>query len=41
VELAVLAGDRLAIRNSRDPEGPTLICPHAELHELVAAAKKW
>jgi len=41
VELAVLAGGRLAIRNSRDPEGPALVCPHAELHELVAVAKKW
>jgi hypothetical protein len=41
VELAVLAGDRIAIRNSRNPAGPALVCPHAELPALVAGAKKW
>lgn len=41
VELAVLAGDRVAIRNSRNPAGPALVCPLAELHAVVAGAKKW
>jgi hypothetical protein len=41
VELAVLAGDRVAIRNSRNPAGPALVCPLAGLHAVVAGAKKW
>jgi hypothetical protein len=31
VELAALAGGRIAVRNSRDPSGPVLVYTRAEL----------
>jgi hypothetical protein len=39
VEVAGLAGGVIAIRNSRDPRGPVLIYPAAELAAFVRAAK--
>ena len=39
VELAVLAGDRVAVRNSRDPAGPALVCPATDFKALVAGTK--
>lgn len=41
VELAWLAGGLVAVRNSRDPQGPALVCGSTDLEALVAAAKKW
>jgi hypothetical protein len=39
VEVAALAGDGVAMRNSRDPHGPALIYTRAELAAFVAGAK--
>ncbi|WP_100448761.1 DUF397 domain-containing protein [Glycomyces xiaoerkulensis] len=40
VELAALpGGDEIAVRNSRDPEGPALIYTVAEIRALVEGAK--
>jgi hypothetical protein len=39
VELAELPGGRIAMRNSRHPDGPTLIYGRAQIAALVAAAK--
>lgn len=39
VEVAVLAGGRIAMRNSRDPEGPALVYTPAEVAAFVAGAK--
>lgn len=39
VEMARLPGGQVAIRNSRYPSGPALICPRAEVAAFVAAAK--
>jgi hypothetical protein len=42
VEIAVLSGGgRVAVRNSRHPNGPALVYARAELAALVASAKKW
>jgi Domain of unknown function (DUF397) len=40
VEVAPLAGGRVAVRNSRNPEGPALIHTRAELAAFVAGAKR-
>jgi Domain of unknown function (DUF397) len=39
VELARLAGDGVAIRNSRHPEGPALVFTGAELDAFLAGVK--
>jgi hypothetical protein len=39
VELAELPGERIAMRNSRHPDGPTLVYSRAQIAALVAAAK--
>ncbi|MFD7131170.1 DUF397 domain-containing protein [Streptomyces sp. NPDC059894] len=39
VELAVLEGGGVAVRNSRDPEGPALVYTPAEVAAFVAGAK--
>lgn len=39
VELAVLPGDRIAVRNSRDPQGPALIYTRDEIAAFVAGAR--
>ncbi|GAA3486496.1 MULTISPECIES: DUF397 domain-containing protein [Streptomyces] len=39
VELAAIPGGSVAMRNSRDPEGPALIYTGAELEAFVAGAK--
>ena len=40
VEMAALAGAQIAIRNSRDPEGPALICTKADVGAFIQGAKK-
>ena len=39
VELARLAGAEVAIRNSRDPEGPALVFTGAELDAFLGGVK--
>lgn len=39
VELARLPGDAVAIRNSRFPAGPALVCAGTEVAAFLAAAK--
>ena len=39
VELAELPGDRVAMRNSRFPEGPALIYTRHEIEALIQGAK--
>lgn len=40
VEFADLEpGGRVAVRNSRDPQGPALIYTRAEIHALIEGAK--
>ncbi|MEU0991198.1 MULTISPECIES: DUF397 domain-containing protein [unclassified Streptomyces] len=39
VELAQLPGGRVAIRNSRDPQGPALIYTRDEIAAFVAGAR--
>jgi len=39
VEMALLPGGHIAVRNSRDPTGPALIYTRAEIHALVQGAK--
>lgn len=39
VELAVLPGGSVAVRNSRDPHGPALIYTRDELAAFVAGAR--
>lgn len=39
VEMAPLPGDRIAIRNSRDPHGPALVCSRDEFVEFVATVR--
>jgi hypothetical protein len=39
VELAVLPTGQLAIRNSRDPEGPALIFTRSEISSFLDGAK--
>jgi hypothetical protein len=40
VELAWLVDGRVAVRNSRDPHGPALVCDAALLAALVAQLKE-
>jgi hypothetical protein len=40
VEVAILPDDLVAVRNSRNPGGPALVCPHAEIAALVAGLNK-
>ena len=39
VELAMLPGGSIAMRNARDPGGPALIYTHAEIEAFIAGAK--
>ncbi|MFF8031894.1 MULTISPECIES: DUF397 domain-containing protein [unclassified Streptomyces] len=39
VEVAPLAGGGIAVRNSRDPDGPALVYTSAELAAFLAGAK--
>jgi hypothetical protein len=39
VEVAELPGDAIAIRNSRHPSGPALICTRAEIRAFVTGVK--
>ena len=39
VELALLPGGDIAMRNSRQPGGPALIYSHAEIEAFIAGAK--
>lgn len=39
VEVAALPGGRVAIRNSRDPQGPALIYTREEIAAFVAGAR--
>ncbi|RBM08079.1 DUF397 domain-containing protein [Streptomyces sp. PT12] len=39
VEMAGLPGGDVAVRNSRDPEGPALIYTHAEMTAFIQGAK--
>jgi len=39
VEVAALTGGGIAVRNSRDPQGPALIYTRAELAAFLAGAK--
>ncbi|MFD5102404.1 DUF397 domain-containing protein [Streptomyces albidochromogenes] len=39
VELAALADGRVAVRNSRDPQGPALIYTREEIAAFVAGAR--
>lgn len=39
VEVAVLAGGEIAVRNSRFPEGPALVYTRAEIAAFLAGAK--
>lgn len=39
VEMALLPGGDIAVRNSRDPDGPALIYTRAEIQALLQGAK--
>jgi Domain of unknown function (DUF397) len=39
VEMAELPGGSIAVRNSRDPEGPALIYTRPEIEALILGAK--
>jgi hypothetical protein len=39
VEIAELLGGAIAIRNSRFPDGPALICPRTDFAEFLAGAR--
>ena len=39
VEMAALSDGRVAVRNSRHPEGPALVYTNAEIEALVLGAK--
>ncbi len=39
VEVALLGGGGIAVRNSRDPDGPALVYTSAELAAFLAGAK--
>ncbi|MER6738126.1 DUF397 domain-containing protein [Streptomyces puniciscabiei] len=39
VELALLTGGHVAMRNSRDPHGPALVYTHAEIAAFIAGVK--
>jgi len=40
VELAGLPGDEIAVRNSRFPDGPVLLCTRAEIRSLLQGVKQ-
>jgi Domain of unknown function (DUF397) len=39
VEMAVLAGGEIAVRNSRDPAGPALIYTYEEIEAFIGGVK--
>ena len=39
VELAKLPGGEIAVRNSRDPEGPALVYTFAEIEAFISGAR--
>jgi Domain of unknown function (DUF397) len=39
VELAVLRSEGIAVRNSRDPDGPALVFTKAEMRAFIDGAK--
>jgi hypothetical protein len=39
VEMGLLPGGDIAVRNSRDPDGPALVYTRAEIHALLQGAK--
>jgi capsid protein len=39
VEMALLPGGDIAVRNSRDPSGPTLVYTQAEIQALLQGVK--
>ncbi|GAA3798085.1 DUF397 domain-containing protein [Streptomyces coacervatus] len=39
VEVALLAGGSVAVRNSRDPQGPALVYTRAEIAAFIAGVK--
>ncbi|MBA6436595.1 DUF397 domain-containing protein [Streptomyces sp. GMR22] len=39
VELAALAGGEVAVRNSRDPQGPALVFTREEIAAFIAGAR--
>jgi hypothetical protein len=39
VEVKKLEGDRVALRQSTDPDGPALICPSVEFAAFIDGAK--
>ena len=39
VEMALLPGGHIAVRNSRDPNGPALVYTRAEIQALLQGAK--
>lgn len=39
VEMALLPGGDIAVRNSRDPDGPTLIYTQAEIEALLQGVR--
>src|ERR1700742_3130091 len=39
VEMAKISADTIALRNSRDPQGPALICPRDAIMALVAGLR--
>lgn len=39
VEVAALTGGGIAVRNSRDPQGPALIYTKAEIEALIGGAQ--
>ncbi|MEW2400268.1 DUF397 domain-containing protein [Streptomyces sp. NPDC046862] len=39
VELALLAGGAVAVRDSRDPQGPALVYRRAEIAAFIAGVK--
>ncbi|MFE0517052.1 DUF397 domain-containing protein [Streptomyces sp. NPDC058964] len=39
VEVAVLAGGEVAVRNSRFPDGPALVCTRQEIEAFVEGVK--
>lgn len=41
VEVAWLPTDLVALRNSRNPQGPALVFDHTDLTTFLVSAKKW
>jgi len=40
VEMAALGGGRIAVRNSRFPGGPTILCTRSEMLAFIAGIKE-